>query len=82
MFGFVELFVSPGCKTSAATNQRCHLDISSFLFRMFKFKTQTCGWQGTVANKQRNDLLSVPDSPAQGSQAGLQQFSLPSAENV
>lgn len=42
-FGFLELFVSHGCKTSLATNQSCHLEILSFLSRMFKFKPQTCG---------------------------------------
>lgn len=64
VFGFAKLFVSSGCKTSLATNRRCPLEISYFLFRMFKFKTQTCGWQGTGANKQQNDPLSVPDSLA------------------
>lgn len=60
VFGFVELFVSPGCKTSLATNWSCHLEILSFLSRMFKFKPQTCGWQGTGANKEPNNLLSAP----------------------
>lgn len=64
MFGFVELFVSPGCKTSLATNQSCHLEMLSFLSGMFKFKPQTCGWQGTGANKEPNNLLSAPDCPA------------------
>lgn len=30
VFGFVELFVSPGCKTSLATNQSCHLESCPF----------------------------------------------------
>lgn len=39
--------MSPGCKSSLATTPSCHRDILPFLSRMFKFKPQTCGWQGT-----------------------------------
>lgn len=38
--------------------------ILSFLSRMFKFKPQICGWQGTGANKEPNNVLSAPGSPA------------------
>lgn len=64
VFGLVELFVSPGCKTPLATKWCCHLGILSFLSRMFKFKPQTCGWQRIGENKEPNNLLSAPECPA------------------